>query len=212
MAGLECSEVGRICLGCAEFKCWGNFTKAAKGHNGRASRCRDCAKAYYQRNRAVIAERTAKRYKAKKSSIIAYVRKHYQENRAEILEKQKAYRATPKAKENDKRFRNRPERRMSNAIRCGIRKALKGGRKSEPTWKMLGYSLQDFVEHIERQFVDGMSWDNYGQWHIDHIVPVTSFSHLPPNECVKRAWHLPNLRPLWALENMRKNGKRLFLL
>lgn len=212
MAGLECNEDGRVCTKCATFKDWSNFTKAARGYNGRSSRCKGCAKAYYQANRKAIAERTAKRYRRKKPSIIAYARQYYRDKRSEILEKQKEYRATPKARENEKRFRNRPERRMENAIRCGVRKALKGSRKAEPTWKLLGYTRQDFIEHMERQFVDGMNWDNYGEWHIDHIVPVASFCHLPPNECVKRAWHLPNLRPLWAQENLRKNGKRLFLL
>lgn len=212
MAGLECNENGRVCTKCAEFKDWSNFTKAERGYNGRSSVCKECASAYYQANNDAIRARIAARYKAKREAVIASARRYYRENREEILEKQKTYRLTPKARENEKRFRNRPERRMENAIRSGIRKALKGGRKSEPTWRLLGYSLQDFVAHMERQFVDGMSWDNYGEWHIDHIVPVASFCHLPPNECIKRAWHLPNLRPLWAQENLRKNGKRLFLL
>lgn len=72
----------------------------------------------------------------------------------------------------------------------------------------MGYSLVDLMCHLEEKFEDGMSWSNFGEWHIDHIRPLASFN-FTGTECreFKAAWALSNLQPLWALENMRKGSK-----
>lgn len=86
----------------------------------------------------------------------------------------------------------------------------KGGRKC---FDLLGYSLDELKAHLERQFVRGMGWANMGEWHIDHIVPLASFTITGPDDPeLRRAWALPNLRPLWAADNLRKHAKREVLL
>lgn len=78
---------------------------------------------------------------------------------------------------------------------------------------LLGYTPAELVQHLERQFVAGMGWHNMGDWHIDHIVPLSSFSISGPGcEAFKRAWDLPNLRPLWADRNVAKGARRETLL
>ncbi len=62
--------------------------------------------------------------------------------------------------------------------------------------------------HIESMFKPGMSWVNYGSWHIDHIKPLALFD-LSNNDDVKAAFALSNLQPIWALENLRKNKRYL---
>lgn len=58
-----------------------------------------------------------------------------------------------------------------------------------------------------------MTWDNFGDWHIDHILPLSSFNYSTPDEPdFKSAWALTNLRPIWAKENLEKGAKRLTLL
>lgn len=87
-------------------------------------------------------------------------------------------------------------------------------RKSGPSWSTyFGYSVQDFVAHIERQFLKGMSWENYGYrgWHIDHIVPVAAFD-MSSDEDVRRCFALTNLRPLWGKQNQSKRDQRLYLI
>lgn len=92
------------------------------------------------------------------------------------------------------------------------------GRKSagRGTWtKLVGYTADQLKIHLERQFLPGMTWDNRGLngWHIDHIIPISSFSydsHDHPD--FKACWALTNLRPMWAADNIRKKDKRLFLL
>ena len=99
--------------------------------------------------------------------------------------------------------------RISNAIRANIRDSLhrKGLDKKERGWeKLVGYSIKDFMAHIEKQFQSGMAWDNYGKWHIDHIIPVVRFKFTSTDDIeFKKCWALTNLQPLWAIDNMRKH-------
>lgn len=77
----------------------------------------------------------------------------------------------------------------------------------------MGWTIAELRAHLERQFTKGMGWHNMGEWHIDHIVPISVFAISGPGDPeIRRAWALPNLRPLWAGENIKKNDKRLFLL
>ena len=82
--------------------------------------------------------------------------------------------------------------------------ATKGGAHWE---ELVGYTLHDLQSHLEKQFTNGMSWDNYGKWHIDHIRPMCSFN-ITDYQCedFKKCWSLGNLQPLWALDNQIKNG------
>lgn len=101
------------------------------------------------------------------------------------------------------------DHRMSTAIRLSL-VSSKRRRKWED---LVGYSVDDLKAHIERQFLRGMSWENMAEWHIDHIVPKSSFNYSSPEDAEFRAcWALSNLRPMWARENQRKSAKRLFLI
>ena len=60
--------------------------------------------------------------------------------------------------------------------------------------------------YLEKQFKEGMTWENYGQWHIDHIIPLSSFNLLDEKE-VKKAIHYSNLQPLWAIDNLKKGNR-----
>lgn len=112
-----------------------------------------------------------------------------------------------------KRRREDAAFRFRQAFSARVRQSLRGG-KDHASWESLvGYSLRDLRQHIERQFASGMSWENYGDWHVDHVVPVTSFSFDGPAQPEFHAcWALSNLRPLWAGPNISKGGQRLHLL
>ena len=61
---------------------------------------------------------------------------------------------------------------------------------------------------IESQFTEGMTWENHGEWHIDHIVPLSAFNYSKPeHEDFRRCWALSNLQPLWAKDNQAKKDK-----
>lgn len=74
---------------------------------------------------------------------------------------------------------------------------------------VIGCSVSEFRAHIERQFLPGMTWENRRLWHIDHIVPLSSAA---TPEDVLALTHHTNLRPLWAVENLRKSDKITHLL
>jgi hypothetical protein len=77
-------------------------------------------------------------------------------------------------------------------------------------FKMVGYLPQDLRTHLEKQFTNGMSWENYGKWHVDHIKPISSFTfNSSEDEEFKECWSLDNLQPMWGIENIKKSNKIL---
>jgi hypothetical protein len=77
-------------------------------------------------------------------------------------------------------------------------------KKSKSTIEMLGYSPDDLKNHIQLLFSDGMSWNNWGEWHIDHKIPVSKFDKNTPMSVVN---NLDNLQPLWSIDNLSKSNK-----
>lgn len=109
-----------------------------------------------------------------------------------------------------RRFQQGSSYRAMHAISTRIYRLLKGNKNSS-TEELVGYSKEELKDHLERQFLPGMSWDNYGDWHIDHIRPLKYFEEI--NEItIRQAWCLTNLRPLWARDNLRKNAKITHLI
>ena len=91
--------------------------------------------------------------------------------------------------------------------RSRLTKVLKNGHyKKTKTFSLIGCSPEFLKTHLELQFKVGMSWDNYGQWHIDHIKPCASFD-LSDFSQQAVCFHFSNLQPLWAKENLQKGAK-----
>ena len=73
---------------------------------------------------------------------------------------------------------------------------------------ILQYTPEELINHLEKQFKDDMTWENYGVWHVDHKLPITSFDiQEMGDEEFMRCWRLDNLQPLWGEENIRKSNK-----
>lgn len=101
------------------------------------------------------------------------------------------------------------DHRMGQLVRGALKRA-KAGRKWDG---LVGYSVEDLMRHLERQFQRGMGWHNMGDWHIDHILPKSSFKYASAEDDeFKACWALSNLRPLWAEENLRKSARRTHLI
>jgi hypothetical protein len=96
----------------------------------------------------------------------------------------------------------RVSKNMSNYVNKHIR-----DKDFSHVFDLLGYSISDLMAHLEKQFSDGMSWSNYGAWHIDHRKPVCSFEFESKNDKqFLECWKLDNLRPLWAKDNLIKSS------
>ncbi len=159
------------------------------------NQCRECE------SKAVMKWRDSK--PEARESYRQSLRNHYQNN------KDKKMASNQRCTEN--RLAQYPHEKIKRSLRSRCLQAIKGKYKSATTQKLLGASFEEARKHLEKQWQDGMSWDNYGLhgWHIDHIIPLSHFDLTVAEEQTK-AFHYTNLQPLWAKDNLRKNNKLIF--
>ena len=132
--------------------------------------------------------------------------KEYRENNIEKIRKTKRdYERNRKARD--------PLYKLISNFRTAIYQVLKESNvdKNEHYFDVLPYSQGELIQHLENQFTDDLTWDNYGEWHLDHIIPISSFNiqEMGDEEFIK-CWSLENLQPLWGEENIRKSNSILF--
>ena len=100
--------------------------------------------------------------------------------------------------------------RLICCLRSRLRSVMKykNTKKCKKTLELTGCTLEFLYNYLELKFTKGMSWDNYGKfgWHIDHIIPCSSFDMTNPEE-QKKCFHYTNLQPLWWLDNLKKSNK-----
>ena len=96
---------------------------------------------------------------------------------------------------------------LNHRMEVSIRRALKGNKAGRHWETLVGYTLQDLIDRLSVNFQEGMSFENYGEWHIDHRKPQSLFHYETPEEQAFRdCWSLANLQPLWAIENILSKG------
>jgi hypothetical protein len=96
--------------------------------------------------------------------------------------------------------------KLKQYCRSRIWWALSGINKSARTQDLIGCTVEHLIRHLEAKFQHGMSWENYGDWHVDHIKPCALFDFL--DEASQReCFHYTNLQPLWGIENIRKSDR-----
>jgi hypothetical protein len=168
---------------------------------------------YYRKNK--IREReVTKRWEDRNPHLKRANGKRYRTRHAAKIRK---YRQSDEAKARRnaierQRYADDPAYRLTKILRVSFRQALKGRAKPRTVIALVGCDLSELSYHLERQFLPGMSWDNYGRssgtgWEVDHITPVSAFD-MTDAEHVAACWHWSNLQPLWKLDNVRKGGHR----
>ena len=103
-----------------------------------------------------------------------------------------------------------PTYKLISYFRTAIYQVLKESNveKNKHYFDVLQYTPEELITHLELQFKDDMSWDNYGEWHVDHIKPISSFNIVDMgDEEFMKCWSLSNLQPMWGEENIRKSNK-----
>jgi hypothetical protein len=182
----------KVCSKCKEEKEVCEFNKDKSRKDGLRSECKSCQKkqrslTYYLTDE--IKERHRERQK-----------KYYYNNIDKIQGRQKNYQ--------NNRYKNDPDFKISKNIRRRILFFLQSNNiyKNNKTFEIIGCTPQQLKEHIESQFRDNMSWENYGYygWHIDHKIPLSSAK---TEEEVYKLCHYTNLQPLWAEDNLKKSNK-----
>jgi hypothetical protein len=111
-------------------------------------------------------------------------------------------------REMQRKRRADPHERFVSCVRASIANCIAGRSGGGGLLRKLGYDRHELMGHIEARFQSGMSWDNYGKWHLDHIRPLSSFT-IVSTDCpdFKAAWALNNLQPLWAADNLKKGAR-----
>jgi hypothetical protein len=178
---------GKVCSGCGYWRYLTNFHKDRSRADGFDHQCKKC-----------ISKKRADHY-----------------NRT--IDLQRKWRQSPKRQKWSRQYQaewsrlqraTNPEYRLKKHLRTRVYRALKGIRKETPTMTLLGCTVEELKAHLEQQFVDEMSWDNYGRrgWEMDHIIPCASFDLMDPVQLAE-CFHYTNLQPLWGPDNWRKGSK-----
>lgn len=159
-------------------------------------------KRHYEKNRGKRIQSSKNWAIKNKERLSDYQRKYHKENKEKIRETKRNYERTRKSTD--------PHYKLIGNFRTAIYQVLKENNvnKNGHYFEVLGYSQEELIKHLEKQFINGMTWDNYGKWHVDHIRPITSFDikEIGDEEFLK-CWGLDNLQPLWGVDNIRKSNK-----
>lgn len=209
----------KTCTKCGEEKELELFIKNNKRKDGYSSHCKNCKKKYYYDKREYYLEKQKQYAKKNKEKINAYMRQWAKQNPKKIKQykknffsrhgttEYKLYKKTiqkwEEKKKNDQKYVLK--KKMRDIVYRSITR--KGYTKKSKTFDILGCSFKEFKQHLESQFQEGMTWDNYGinGWHIDHIYPL---SKARDEEHLLELNHYTNLQPLWEKDNIAK-GNRL---
>jgi len=144
-----------------------------------------------------------------KEKISEQKKEYYLDNKEKILENSKEWYSNNKEKIRIKAKKRRYvdiEYRLTLNLRRRLNQALNGKSKSKRTLELLGCTVKYLIEHLEKQFQPGMTWENRHLFHIDHIRPCSSFDLTDPKQ-QSECFNYTNLQPLWAIDNMVKGAK-----
>lgn len=195
---------GKSCSRCKQWKVLMSFNKMTKSWDGLRTECKDCLHEYRMARKEHMTEYN-KEYWIKTKDIQLKKHKIWKEaNKNHINEYRKNYAKVWRLKQ----LKTNPKYRIIKNLRCRLYSAIKFGYglKTESTLHLLSCTLDFFQEYISAKFEDGMSWNNYGKWHLDHIIPCNSWDLSKPEE-VKMCFHYLNLQPMWGPLNSSKSDK-----
>lgn len=196
----------KICSKCCITKNVSNFGKDSTRKGGLSYLCKEClikkSENYRNRNKEKVLTYYSEYRKNNKDKMKISRKKYISENKEKISKYGKYY--------SDKRRKESHLVRVSENIRRRVNHIFNNKKinKKNKTFEILGCSIDELLTHLEKQFKNGMTWDNHGMcgWHIDHIIPLSSAK---TEEEIYKLCHYTNLQPLWAEENLKKGNKVL---
>ena len=153
-------------------------------------------------NKVYMSNKSKTWYEQNKEHRKEYLKEYREKNIDKIRQIKRDYERNRKARD--------PIYKLISNFRTAIYTVLKESNvdKYGHYFDILQYTPEQLITHLELQFKDDMSWDNYGIWHVDHKLPITSFDiqEMGDKEFMS-CWSLDNLQPMWGIENIRKSNK-----
>lgn len=180
----------KTCIKCNKRKILSKFVK-------NKNKCKECESAYmkeYRKTRIDDRDRTK------------YRKEYYAKNKDRFSKWHKEWRKKNDRSQYHKEYLDKnPSAKIACCCRNRIRNCIQKGWKSQSSLSLTGCnSWNELKQYLENKFQKGMTWDNYGEWHIDHIKPCSSFDLTDTSE-QKKCFHYTNLQPLWAIDNLSKS-------
>lgn len=193
----------KVCTKCNEEKMETEFPFRNDNQKYR-SWCKICEA---ERVRIYASENKGSVKVSQKAKYQKYKEKYYARQKEWIKDNLESHREYHRVYSAD-RYKNDINFRIASAMRSRVRAAIKSGNgeKAELTMNLIGCTVEQLRTFLEADFEEGMTLENYGEWHIDHIRPCASFNLEDPEE-QKKCFHWTNLQPLWALDNIKKGDK-----
>lgn len=190
----------KTCTKCGEEKEFKEFYSHSRQKFGISSQCKICVNEYFINNEKKVKKYKHEYYLKNKKKSNKRTSAYYKKNKQFIKKLQLKYQIN--RRKTDIRFR------LMGSLRTRVNIAIKKGYKSLSTMMLIGCEIDYLMFHIQEQFTEGMSWDNYGigGWEIDHIKPLCLFN-LKNKDEQRKALNYINLQPLWAIDNRRKHNK-----
>ncbi len=194
----------KVCSKCEKEKKKKEF-QIRKDRGTLRSECRECTSKYTKDWNKKNEDRQ-KEYRVKnKEKIRLYDKKRDEEDPS----RRKNYYQKNKPKlliYYSERRKNDPLYKLNRLLLCRMTAAFKrkSWKKGLGAEKLLGCDYKTAFDHMEKQFTEGMCWENHGKWHIDHIIPLASAK---TEEELVKLFHYTNLQPLWKKDNLSKGAK-----
>ena len=159
-------------------------------------------KRWRDNNKEYMSNKSKTWYEENKERRKQYLKEYREKNIDKIRKTKRDYERNRKASD--------PLYKLISNFRTAIYTVLKESNvdKYGHYFDILQYTPEELIIHLEKQFKGDMTWDNYGVWHVDHKLPITSFDiqEMGDEEFMK-CWCLDNLQPMWGEENIRKSNK-----
>jgi hypothetical protein len=182
-------------------------------YNKTCDKCLEWNRLYREANR----ERRKEYHKANQEKFKQYNRQYREANKDEIKQRMDQYNKQYKedkrhhCEHNTQKIRCKicdPQGHLRGIVSSRIHNALKSD-KTDHSIEYLGCTIAEFKAHIESLFKENMNWENFGDWHIDHIVPIKykKNGQNPTIEDVIERLHWKNTQPMWAEDNIAKGNR-----
>ena len=153
-------------------------------------------------NKEYMSNKSKTWYEQNKEHRKEYLKEYREKNIDNIRKTKRDYERNRKARD--------PLYKLISNFRTAIYQVLKESNveKNKHYFDILQYTPEQLISHLENKFIDKMSWDNYGDWHVDHKLPITHYNiqEMGDSEFMK-CWSLDNLQPMWGVDNIKKSNK-----